>query len=145
MIAHNPLHGSGQAEFPHPALALGEDAQAMQGIGMTDGRHGQPASDEAPHAVPEYAAVLTAPRQRRVLLWQVPLRPALFPPSLPQPVARLCSGTSQVLQGCPTSHVRSLSAYVLRLPDASQGNRSLGRTWDLPVPERGVCVRARGL
>jgi len=72
MIAHNPLHGSGQAEFPHPALALGEDAQAMQGIGMTDGRHGQPASDEAPHAVPEYAAVLTAPRQRRVLLWQVP-------------------------------------------------------------------------
>jgi hypothetical protein len=66
MIAHNPLHGSGQAEFPHPALALGEDAQAMQGIGMTDGRHGQPASDEAPHAVPEYAAVLTAPRQRAV-------------------------------------------------------------------------------
>ena len=28
MIAHNPLHGSGQAEFPHPALALGEDAHA---------------------------------------------------------------------------------------------------------------------
>jgi len=66
MIAHNPLHGSGQAEFPHPALALGEDAQAIQGIGMTDGRHWQPASDEAPHAVPEYAAVLTAPRQRAV-------------------------------------------------------------------------------
>jgi hypothetical protein len=33
MIAHNPLHGSGQAGFPHPALALGEDAHAMQGIG----------------------------------------------------------------------------------------------------------------
>jgi hypothetical protein len=28
MIAHNPLHGSGQAEFPHPALALGNDAHA---------------------------------------------------------------------------------------------------------------------
>jgi hypothetical protein len=28
MIAHNPLHGSGQAEFPHPALALGDDAHA---------------------------------------------------------------------------------------------------------------------
>jgi hypothetical protein len=66
MIAHNPLHGSGQAALPHPALALGEDAQAMQGIGMTDGRHRQPASDEAPHAVPKDATVLTAPRQRAV-------------------------------------------------------------------------------
>jgi hypothetical protein len=35
MITHNPLHGSGQAGFPHPALALGEDAYATQGIGMT--------------------------------------------------------------------------------------------------------------
>jgi len=31
MIAHNPLHGSGQAGFPHPALALGDDAYASQG------------------------------------------------------------------------------------------------------------------
>jgi hypothetical protein len=53
MFAHNPLHGSGQAGFPHPALALGDGAHAAQGIGMTDGRHGQPASDEAPHAIPE--------------------------------------------------------------------------------------------
>src|SRR5882762_704577 len=53
MIAHNPLHGSGQAGFPHPALALGEDAHASQGIGMTDSRHRQPASDEAPHAIPQ--------------------------------------------------------------------------------------------
>src|SRR6266478_839013 len=64
MIAHNPLHGSGQAGFPHPALALGEDAHASQGIGMTDGRHRQPASDEAPHAIPKDAAFLAAPRQR---------------------------------------------------------------------------------
>jgi hypothetical protein len=28
MIAHNPLHGSGQAALPHPALALGDDAHA---------------------------------------------------------------------------------------------------------------------
>jgi len=34
MIAHNPLHGSGQAGFPHPALALGDNAHAAQGIGM---------------------------------------------------------------------------------------------------------------
>jgi len=64
MIAHNPLHGSGQAGFPHPALASGDDAHAAQGIGMTDERRRQPASDEAPHAVPEYATVLTAPRKR---------------------------------------------------------------------------------
>ena len=32
MIAHNPLHGSGQAGLPHPALALGNDAHAAQRI-----------------------------------------------------------------------------------------------------------------
>ena len=53
MIAHNPFDGSGQAGFRHPALALGDDAHAAQGIGMTDGRRRQPASDKAPHAVPE--------------------------------------------------------------------------------------------
>src|ERR1700723_1731850 len=64
MIAHNPLHGSGQAGFPHPALALGDDAHTTQGVGMTDGRRRQPASDEAPHTIPEDAAVLAAPHQR---------------------------------------------------------------------------------
>src|SRR5438309_527215 len=66
MIAHNPLHGSGQAGFPHPALTLGNDAHAAQGIGMTDDRQRQPASDEASHTIPEYAAVLAAPRQRAI-------------------------------------------------------------------------------
>jgi hypothetical protein len=47
MIAHNPLHGSGRAALPHPALALGNDAHAAQGIRMADGRQRQPASDEA--------------------------------------------------------------------------------------------------
>ena len=32
MIAHNPLHGSGQADFPHPALALGDNAHASPGV-----------------------------------------------------------------------------------------------------------------
>jgi hypothetical protein len=40
---------------------------------------------------------------------------------------------------------RTKSAYVLRLPDASQGYCCLGRPWDLPVPARGVSVRAQGL
>jgi len=28
VITHNPLHGSGRADFPHPALALGNNAHA---------------------------------------------------------------------------------------------------------------------
>src|SRR5438552_19200499 len=64
MIAHDPLHGSGRAALPHPALALGEDAHATQGIGMTDRRKWQPTVDKTPHASPEDAAVLAAPRQR---------------------------------------------------------------------------------
>src|SRR5438094_9660665 len=63
MIAHNPLHGSGLAGFPHPALALGDNAHASQRIGMTNRRQRQPASDETPHAIPEDAAVLAPPRQ----------------------------------------------------------------------------------
>src|SRR5580693_3538730 len=61
MIAHNPLHGSGRAGVPHPALALGDDAHAAQGIGMTDSRPRQPASDETPHAIPKNAAILAPP------------------------------------------------------------------------------------
>ena len=64
MIAHNPLHGSGQADFPHPALASGNDAHAAQRIGMTDERHRQPTVDEAPHAIPKDTTILAAPRQR---------------------------------------------------------------------------------
>src|SRR5258706_14458988 len=64
MITHNPLHGSGQADFPHPALALGDNAHAAQGLGMTDDRYGQPAVDKAPHAIPKDAAILATPRQR---------------------------------------------------------------------------------
>ena len=44
----------------------------------------------------------------------------------PPPVARPCSGTSQVLLVCPTSRVRSSSACVLRLPDASPDIFRLG-------------------
>src|SRR5437773_559246 len=64
MIAHDPLHGSGQADFPHPALALGDNAHAVQGIRMTDGRQRQPASDEPPQAIPKDTSVLATPRQR---------------------------------------------------------------------------------
>src|SRR5580700_5884712 len=46
------------------ALALGNNAHAAERIGMTDRRQRQPAMDEAPHAFPEDATVLAAPRPR---------------------------------------------------------------------------------
>jgi len=59
MVAHNPLHRSGRAGFPHPALALGDDAKSPERVRVTDAGRGQPAFDEPPHPVPEHAAVLT--------------------------------------------------------------------------------------
>ena len=102
MITHNPLHGSGQAGFPHPALALGEDACAAQGIGMTDGRHRQPASDEAPHAVPKYAAFVAAPRQRAVP------EPPYLEPKNPQ---RILVPRHPVIPDVPTHHRLQPLAY----------------------------------
>ncbi|PYT98295.1 MAG: hypothetical protein DMG38_16190 [Acidobacteria bacterium] len=64
VIAHDPLLRSGQAELP--TLALGNDAHAAERIRMADSGQGQPAVDEAPHTIPEDAAVLAAPRQRAV-------------------------------------------------------------------------------
>jgi hypothetical protein len=63
MIAHNPLHGSGQAELPHPALTSGDNAHAAQGIRMTSTGGRQPAVDQAPHPGPEHVGVLAAPRK----------------------------------------------------------------------------------
>src|SRR5919108_2342840 len=95
MIAHNPLHGSGRAELPHPALALGDAAHATQRIGMTDSRHWQPAVDKAPHTIPEDATVLTAPRQRAM-----PEPPHLEPKD-PQ---RRCVHGHPIVADVPTHH-----------------------------------------
>ena len=64
MVTHNPLHRSGRAGFPHPALASGDDATAAQRIGMTDAGRRQPAVNQPPHAVPGHAAVLAPTRER---------------------------------------------------------------------------------
>ena len=66
MVAHNPLHGSGRAGLPHPALASGDNAKAAQGIRMIDARREQPAVNKPPHAVPQHPAVLAAARQGAV-------------------------------------------------------------------------------
>ena len=52
MIAHDPLHGSGRAGFPHPALTLGGDAQAVPRVGVDNAGRRQPAVDMPPHPFP---------------------------------------------------------------------------------------------
>jgi hypothetical protein len=59
MIAHNPLHGSGRADFPHPALALGNDAHAAQGIGMHRALSRRSQNGRVPWD-----------RMRRLIMWQ---------------------------------------------------------------------------
>jgi hypothetical protein len=44
-ISSYPPHRSGQAGFPHPALASGGDPQAARGIGMADMGRGLSAMD----------------------------------------------------------------------------------------------------
>ena len=63
MVTHDPLHGSGRAALPHPALALGNDAHAAHRIGMIDEAEAA-SGDQPPHAVPADMALLAAPRQR---------------------------------------------------------------------------------
>ena len=64
MVTHNPLHGSGQAGLPHPALTSGDNAHAAQGIRMTSAGGRQPTVDQAPHPVPKHAGFLAAPQER---------------------------------------------------------------------------------
>ena len=65
MITHDPLHRSGQAELPHPAPTLGEDAQAHERIRMANASRGKPPRDETLHAAPGQMVTLTATAQHR--------------------------------------------------------------------------------
>src|ERR1019366_4462090 len=66
MVAHNPLHGSGQAGLPHPALTSGDNAHAAQRIRMTNASGRQPAGNQAPHPIPKHAGVLTTAQETAV-------------------------------------------------------------------------------
>src|SRR5882762_5605688 len=68
---NRPISGAGFSPASHRVLlaaplALGDDAHATQGIGMTDRRQWQPTVNEAPHTIPKKASVLAAPRQRAI-------------------------------------------------------------------------------
>ena len=62
-IADHPLHGSGRAALPHPALALGRDGEAHPRIGMADTWSREPAGDVCAHAAPRQMITLTPATQ----------------------------------------------------------------------------------
>src|ERR1043166_5261483 len=65
-ITRNPLHGSGRAGLPHPALASGDDAKSPQGIGVSNARRGQPTPSEPLHPFPGKTSGLAPSPQRSV-------------------------------------------------------------------------------
>src|SRR3989441_10788181 len=62
-IADHPLHGSGRAALPHPALALGRDGEAHARIGMTETWSREPATDVRAHAAPRQVITLASATQ----------------------------------------------------------------------------------
>jgi hypothetical protein len=62
-ITRCPLHGSGRAAFPHPALASGGDAQTVPGIWMADADGRKPAAYESGHPLPSESVLLTTAPQ----------------------------------------------------------------------------------
>ena len=65
MIAHGPLHRSGRAELPHPAPTLGDNAQALERIGMANTSQRKPTHDVAPHTAPRQVVALAAVAQHQ--------------------------------------------------------------------------------
>jgi hypothetical protein len=144
-LAGHPPHRSGRAEFPHPALALGNNVKPR--LRMLDGFILAGSSYAPSHPiipVPGSASGGTAAQAHSPWL-------AAFPPS-PPPLA-VCSGTScevafaPVLCHHPTACLRSSSACVLGLPHAAQDPHlyRLGRRQALPIPVRSVSEHAWGL
>ncbi len=63
MVAHDPLHRSGRAALPHPALALGDNAQAHERVRVTDASGRKPPGDVPPHPAPGEAVGLAATQE----------------------------------------------------------------------------------
>src|SRR5437899_3289895 len=59
-IARNPLHRSGRAALPHPAPALGDNAEADEGRGMADTCGWKPPVEVSPHPFPRQMMRLAA-------------------------------------------------------------------------------------
>src|ERR1035441_3806269 len=63
IIADHPLHRSGRAALPHPAPTLGDNAQAHEGIRVTDTGGREPGGDQGRHPSPRQVIALTATTQ----------------------------------------------------------------------------------
>jgi len=60
MVTHSPLHGSGRAALPHPALAWGDDAQAHERLRVADAGRRKPPMGVLRHPAPRQVGRLTA-------------------------------------------------------------------------------------
>ena len=65
-ITPYPPHRSGRADFPHPALASGDDAQTARWIRVADMGRRKPATDEPLHSLPLHAPFLASPFESAV-------------------------------------------------------------------------------
>ena len=124
-LASRPPHGSGRAELPHPALALGSDASSLT------------------YALHRWCHVVSGSVSGTCSRVVHSPWPMAFPPSPPPQAVSVCSETLLVLCHRPTACVRTSSACVLRLPDAA--HHLHGQTQALPVPAQGASVHVRGL
>ena len=64
IITEHPLHGSGRAGLPHPALASGKDAHASKRIRMANASGRQVALDQPFHSFPKDSPLLAATAER---------------------------------------------------------------------------------
>jgi hypothetical protein len=63
IIADHPLHRSGRAALPHPAPTSGDDAQAHEGIRVTDVGWRKPSLDQGLHPSPRQMIALASTAQ----------------------------------------------------------------------------------
>src|SRR5712671_587554 len=115
MIAHNPLHRSGQAELPHPAPALGDDAHALERIGVADFGRWKPVINQPIHALPSPPPPFTPSPKR-----EVPVAANLEPKALD---GRTVGGHAVVAREAANHRAQPLSLF---------GNRRVH-----PLPEFG--------
>ncbi len=96
-VTPRPPHRSRRAGLPHRAPASGDDAQALISVS-------RPAVSASASTSKLSGSVSGSGEADADSNWPVP-----FPPPPPQTRAhpRLCSGASQVLWDCPTSHARA--------------------------------------
>ncbi len=70
MVTHNPLHRSGRAELPHPALPLGHGVQAYRWYTLAAGQGNDLAEEFKDHLEKSMTLDQLAEAQRLVREWK---------------------------------------------------------------------------